>query len=87
MKTQDYHKTIGIAGAGQLGTMMILESRGLPIKLNVYSESQSDPAVSIADRSYSSNQYKEFVDESDIVTFEFEHINRKLLEYAEKRES
>ena len=84
LKTQDYHKTIGIAGAGQLGTMMILESRGLPIKFNIYSESQSDPAVSIADRFYSSNQYKEFVDESDIVTFEFEHINRKLLEYAEK---
>ncbi len=84
LKTQDCHKTIGIAGAGQLGTMMILESRGLPVKFNVYSENITDPAVSISDRSYTVDQYREFVDKSDIVTFEFEHINRKLLEYAEQ---
>jgi 5-(carboxyamino)imidazole ribonucleotide synthase len=85
LKIQDYHKTLGIAGAGQLGTMMILESRGLPVRFNVYSENFSDPAISISDKSYTIDNYKEFVDDSDIVTFEFEHINRELLEYAEKK--
>ncbi len=75
---------LGIAGAGQLGTMMILESRGLPVDFNVYSEGQSEPATRIADTSFMKDQYREFVDSCDVVTFEFEHINRKLLEYAEK---
>ncbi len=85
MKTQDYHKTIGIAGAGQLGQMMILESRGLPLKFNVYCESPNDPAAKLADKVFGPENYKEFVNESDVVTFEFEHINPKLINYAESR--
>lgn len=84
MKTQDYHKIVGIAGAGQLGLMMLLESRGLPLKFHVYAENPGDPALKFADRSFTGDQYREFVDSCDIVTFEFEHINPDLLKYAEK---
>ncbi|MHB1439500.1 MAG: 5-(carboxyamino)imidazole ribonucleotide synthase [Cuniculiplasma sp.] len=83
MKTPDSHRTLGIAGAGQLGTMMIMESRGLPIRFNVYSENDGEPALKLADKTFIGEDYKKFVDESDVVTFEFEHVNRKLLEYAE----
>ena len=85
MKTHDYHRILGIAGAGQLGLMMLLESRGLPLKFHVYGENPEDPALKFADRSFTGDQYREFVDSCDIVTFEFEHINPDLLKYAEEK--
>ncbi len=85
MKAQDSRTSIGIAGAGQLGTMMILEGRGLPINFNVYSENGDDPANSIATKSFAGEDFHRFVDESDFVTFEFEHINRELLDYADSQ--
>ena len=85
MKTQNSRITVGIAGAGQLGTMMILESRGLPMNFNVYSENGNGPATSIATKTYAGEDFQKFVDESDVITFEFEHINRELLQYAESQ--
>ena len=85
MKIQNSRITVGIAGGGQLGTMMILESRGLPMNFNVYSETGNDPAASIATKTYTGEDFHKFVDESDVVTFEFEHINRELLKYAESQ--
>ncbi len=81
-RTQNFLSKVGIGGAGQLGTMMILESRGLPIFFNVYSESMGDPATEIASQNFIGNDYEKFVDNSDFVTFEFEHINRRMIEYA-----
>ncbi len=75
---------MGIAGGGQLGTMMILESRGLPLSFHVYVESRDEPAVQIATDVYDREDFHSFVDSSDYVTFEFEHVRREMLEYAQK---
>jgi 5-(carboxyamino)imidazole ribonucleotide synthase len=85
LKIQDYLETVGLGGAGQLGLMMIYESRGLPLKFNVYSEKTGDPALKLADRAFIGDQFEEFVDESDVVTFEFEHINDQMLKYADQK--
>lgn len=85
MKTQDYHKIVGIAGAGQLGLMMLLESAGLPLKFHVYADHPGDTALKFADKIFTGDQYREFVDSCDIVTFEFEHINPDLLKYADMK--
>lgn len=82
LKTQNSLNKVGIGGAGQLGTMMILESRGLPLYFNVYSENDKEPALEIASRAFIGEDYENFVDQSDFVTFEFEHINPKMIRYA-----
>ncbi|MCL4336211.1 MAG: 5-(carboxyamino)imidazole ribonucleotide synthase [Candidatus Thermoplasmatota archaeon] len=74
---------VGIAGSGQLGYMMILESRKLGISFNVIGQDLDGPASRIADRSYIYEDYKEFVDRSDVVTYEFEHVDGRVLDYAE----
>ncbi|MGP6239238.1 ATP-grasp domain-containing protein [Cuniculiplasma sp. SKW4] len=84
LKTQNFHSKIGIGGAGQLGTMMILESRGLPLYFNVYSEGANEPGLEIASESFIGVDYERFVDQSDFVTFEFEHINPDMISYASK---
>jgi len=61
---------------------MILEGRKLGLKFNVLGEA-SDPACQIADSCFPEVRYKEMVDSSDVVTFEFEHVNERALEYAE----
>lgn len=82
LKTQNYLSNVGIGGAGQLGTMMILESRGLPICFNVYSEREGEPALEISSKAFIGQDYERFVDESEFVTFEFEHINPEMVSYA-----
>lgn len=73
--------SVGIMGGGQLGLMMIMEGRRLPFKFFVMDDSDS-PACMIADKCFSPSNYKEFVDSSDVVTFEFEHVSEEALIYA-----
>ncbi|HLH86342.1 MAG TPA: 5-(carboxyamino)imidazole ribonucleotide synthase [Thermoplasmataceae archaeon] len=73
---------LGIAGGGQLGRMMILEGRPLDVKFSVIDSTRDSPAGRIADRSFSYDQYREFVDSCDAVTFEFEHVDGRALSYA-----
>ncbi|PVU68255.1 5-(carboxyamino)imidazole ribonucleotide synthase [Sulfolobus sp. SCGC AB-777_G05] len=74
---------IGILGGGQLGWMMILEGRKYPFTFYVLDDLNT-PACRIADKCFTPSQYKEFVDSSDIVTFEFEHVSEEALSYAEE---
>lgn len=80
----DWKPKVGILGGGQLGWMMILEGRRFPFTFYVLESDKTAPACKIADKCFSPEQYKEFVDSSDIVTFEFEHVYDKALEYAEE---
>lgn len=73
---------LGIIGSGQLGLMMILEGKKLGLQFNVIAENRDDPASRIADRAYVYDQFREFVDDSDFVTYEFEHVDGRVLEYA-----
>jgi 5-(carboxyamino)imidazole ribonucleotide synthase len=78
-------KSLGIVGAGQLGWMMILEGRKLNIEFSVIGSDPQAPASRIADKFYHDKEYREFVDHCDIITPEFEHVDRRILEYAEKQ--
>lgn len=75
---------LGIIGSGQLGLMMILEGKRLGLKFNVIDASTNGPASRIADRSFTYDQYREFVDDSDFITYEFEHVDERVLNYADK---
>lgn len=74
---------IGIIGSGQLGLMMILEGKRLGFEFNVIDSSLDGPASRIADRSFTYRDYREFVDNSDFVTYEFEHVDENTLNYAD----
>ncbi|MEM0155432.1 MAG: 5-(carboxyamino)imidazole ribonucleotide synthase [Thermoplasmataceae archaeon] len=76
---------IGIIGSGQLGWMMILEGRKLGDEFFVLGGDQQDPASRIADRHFAYSEYREFVDECDVVTYEFEHVDENALEYASEQ--
>jgi len=79
---QDSRLNIAILGGGQLGWMMILEGRKLPFSFYVLENDKTAPACRIADYCSSFENYKEIIDNADVVTFEFEHVNEKALEYA-----
>ncbi|WP_010916713.1 5-(carboxyamino)imidazole ribonucleotide synthase [Thermoplasma volcanium] len=74
---------VGIIGSGQLGYMMINEGRRLGNKYFVLDSNGVGPASLIADAHFSVDQYKEFVDKCDVVTYEFEHVLEEALLYAE----
>ncbi|EZQ04736.1 phosphoribosylaminoimidazole carboxylase [Candidatus Acidianus copahuensis] len=76
---------IGILGGGQLGRMMIIEGRNFPILFYVLGN-KDEPACQVADFCFSEEEYKKMIDEVDVVTFEFEHVNDMALQYAEDRE-
>ncbi|ACP37915.1 5-(carboxyamino)imidazole ribonucleotide synthase [Saccharolobus islandicus] len=82
----DWKPKIGILGGGQLGWMMILEGRKFPFTFYVLENDKNAPACRIADRCFSPQEYKEFVDSSDVITFEFEHVYEEALKYAQESE-
>ncbi|MEM3319892.1 MAG: 5-(carboxyamino)imidazole ribonucleotide synthase [Metallosphaera sp.] len=68
-----------ILGGGQLGWMMILDGSKLPISFRVYADKE-DPACRIAP-CFKEN-YKKEIEECDVVTFEFEHVDDEPLMLA-----
>lgn len=75
---------IGVLGGGQLGWMMILECRRYPFKFYVMDYPDA-PACKIADKCFDVDSYREMIDLSDVVTYEFEHLPMETLEYAEDK--
>jgi len=73
---------IGIIGSGQLGWMMILESKPLGIGFNVF-DTEPGPAASLADAFFTTGSENEFVGSSDFVTYEFEHVSDLAIKKAE----
>ncbi|MGC9106127.1 MAG: 5-(carboxyamino)imidazole ribonucleotide synthase [Thermoprotei archaeon] len=73
-----------ILGGGQLGYMMVNEGRYLPLTFYVMDEAEA-PACLIADKCFRWDQYKEAIDSADVVTFEFEHVDERALEYAHEQ--
>jgi 5-(carboxyamino)imidazole ribonucleotide synthase len=76
---------IGILGGGQLGWMLILEGKKFPFEFYILEKDKEAPACKLADRLFSPEDYKRFVDECDVVTFEFEYVYDKALEYAAEK--
>ena len=76
--------TLGIIGSGQLGSMLCQAAKKLKIKTVVISDDEQGPAQNYANQfifaKYDDQQkIKEFIDNVDVVTFEFENIPSRLL--------
>ena len=78
------NKKIGIIGGGQLGKMSILEGKKLGLSFIILDPSTECPASSIVDEQIVDNYFdekkiRELADKSDVLTYEFEHINADYL--------
>lgn len=71
---------VGILGGGQLGWMTILEGRKLGFYFLVLDPDPGAPASRIADRWFPPEEVDRFVEECDVITYEFEHIEGGVLE-------
>ncbi len=76
---------IGILGGGQLGFMTILEGRKLGYSFNVLDRNPHSPAVRVSDRWYPPEEVINFCRNSDVITYEFEHIEEEVLQKIEGR--
>ncbi len=82
------NKKIGIIGGGQLGQMMLLEAKKMGFYAVVLDPSENCPCHSICDEHIVASfedeaAFKLLAEKTDVVTYEFEHINAKALEKLE----
>lgn len=82
-------KTIGIIGGGQLGRMMALAAREMGYKIAVLDPTKDSPCAQVADieivASYDDLKAIQHLAEiSDVVTYEFENIDYRCLQWLEK---
>lgn len=89
MKFNDKTKQkIGIIGGGQLGKMMILEAKKMGFYVTILDPTKSCPADSIADEHLVADfddrkAVKKLAQKSDLITYEFEHIEVEVLKELE----
>ena len=81
-------KKIGIIGGGQLGKMMILEAKKMDFEVIILDPSADCPAHSIVDEHIvadfsDAEAIKELAEKSNVLTYEFEHINVSALKELE----
>ena len=81
--------TLGIIGSGQLGMMLCQAARKLNVKTVVISDDELGPAQNYANKFIFSKyddqkKIKEFIDDIDVVTFEFENIPIDILKQIDK---
>ncbi|MCU5380948.1 5-(carboxyamino)imidazole ribonucleotide synthase [Bacillus cereus] len=82
-------KTIGIIGGGQLGRMMALAAKEMGYKIAVLDPTKNSPCAQVADievvASYDDLKAIQHLAEiSDVVTYEFENIDYRCLQWLEK---
>jgi 5-(carboxyamino)imidazole ribonucleotide synthase len=80
---------LGIIGGGQLGSMLATAAKKLNIKTIVLSDDPEAPAKNFCDEFFVSDynnviNIKKFANKVDVITFEFENIPFKILEYISK---
>lgn len=88
MAKANIHKKIGIIGGGQLGQMMILEAKKMGFYITVLDPTLNCPAHTIVDEYIVADFEDEkairlLAEKSDVVTYEFEHINAQVLKQLE----
>ncbi len=88
MTKMNYPTTVGIIGGGQLGKMLILEGKKLGIRFVILDPQSDCPAASIADEFILANyddasRLQQLAEKSQVITYEFEHIDSLLLEQLE----
>jgi len=82
---------IGIIGGGQLGKMMILEAKKMGFYVTILDPTRKCPAHSIADQHLVADfddrdAIRELAEKSDLITYEFEHIDAEVLKELEAEE-
>ncbi|MFW5988303.1 MAG: 5-(carboxyamino)imidazole ribonucleotide synthase [bacterium] len=88
--TKDLTKQkIAIIGGGQLGKMMILEAKKMGFYVSILDPTKNCPADSIADKHIVADfddkeAIKKLANNSDVLTYEFEHIGVKVLKDLEE---
>jgi len=81
--------TLGIIGSGQLGSLLCQAAKKLNIKTIVISDDENGPAQNYSDKFIFSkyddkNKIREFINEVDIITYEFENIPINILKEIDK---
>ena len=81
-------KKIGIIGGGQLSRMLALAAYNLGYKVAIYSDSSESSAAQITKYLtvgdyFDDEKILRFISEVDVLTYEFENINHKILEKIE----
>ncbi|MGM0415051.1 MAG: 5-(carboxyamino)imidazole ribonucleotide synthase [Bacillota bacterium] len=89
--TDKTRQKIGIIGGGQLGKMMILEAKKMGFYVTILDPTKSCPADSIADQHLVADfddreAIRELAQKSDLITYEFEHIDVEVLKELEARD-
>lgn len=79
---------IGVIGGGQLGRMFVFEAKRMGYHVIVLDPKPNSPAGQVADEQIIAgfddiSAYFELAKKTDVITFEFEHINAKILESLE----
>ena len=72
-------KVLGIIGGGQLGIMLCQAAKNLDIKTVIYCDDEDSPAQNYSEKFIcgkydDETKIKEFTNQVDVVTFEFENI-------------
>ena len=81
--------TLGILGGGQLGSMLALAAKKINVKTVIFSDDKESPAQRFSDKfiygKYDDQQkINEFVNEVEIITYEFENIPYRTLNKINK---
>lgn len=81
---------LGILGGGQLGMMMCQAAKSIGISTIIYSDSLDSPAINFSDNHFIEKYdnfliLEEFINECDVVTYEFENIPFETLKYIESK--
>ncbi len=89
MNKEYLNKKIGIIGGGQLGQMMLLEAKKMGFYVIVLDPTEHCPAHSLCDEHIVADfddeaAFKQLADKTDVITYEFEHINAQALLNLEK---
>ncbi|PRR82458.1 5-(carboxyamino)imidazole ribonucleotide synthase [Clostridium vincentii] len=94
MKTREIFRlkppsNIGIVGGGQLGRMLVLEAKRMGYNVIVLDPKPNSPAGQVADEQIISDfsdivALRELATKTDVITYEFEHIDVELLKSIEK---
>lgn len=82
--------TIGILGGGQLGRMMALSAKQMGYKVAVLDPTANCPCAQVADIHIEAkyddlNGAKRLADVSDVITYEFENVDRDIASYLEEQ--
>lgn len=84
------NKKIGIIGGGQLGQMMLLEAKKMGFYAVILDPTKDCPCHSLCDEHIVADfddekAFQILAEKTDVITYEFEHINAKALERLEEK--